>query len=294
MGLCLITGGNSGIGKAAAIALAQAGFQVIIACRNRERGESALKDIKRESGKEGVSLLVMDMAESASIRAAAAEFLTSQQSLDVLIHNAADFDISRNERLLTSEGLESVWATNHIGPVLLTQLLLPALHKSPQGRIITIASQGLLMHPFLKVDFEDPEFKRRPYSVEKAYYQSKLAQVMWTYQLAQELRGSRVSVNCIRVSNVRIDISRYPNLPQAMKRLYALKSRFSISPQEMAACYLRLAKDPEFASLSGGYFDEKARQVSSSAFSRKPEAIAALMRLTNSYLSGKKGEADGR
>jgi NAD(P)-dependent dehydrogenase (short-subunit alcohol dehydrogenase family) len=98
--------------------------------------------------------------------------------LDVLIHNAATFDIRQKERVLTEEGIEKVWATNHVGPVLLTDLLLPAVKRSEQGRIITISSKGLISYPFLRVDLADAEFARRKFSVQKAYYQSKLAQVM--------------------------------------------------------------------------------------------------------------------
>ncbi|MDZ7836004.1 MAG: hypothetical protein U5K84_12450 [Alkalibacterium sp.] len=95
-----------------------------------------------------------------------------------------------------------------------------------------VASQGLMMHPFLKVDLEDPEFRDRKYSVAKAYHQSKLAQVMYTYWLAEQLEGTGITANCIRVTNVKIDIERYPDISDTMKKMYSVKSRFSISPEK--------------------------------------------------------------
>jgi len=178
--VCVITGANSGIGKAAAVQIAQQGHQVVMACRSRERGEAALQDVRRESGSDLVELMVLDMSSQASIRAFAAAFLAQYAVCDVLIHNAAAFDIRQKARKVTDEGIESIWATNHVGPVLLTNLLLEALQRSEQGRVITISSKGLAVYPFLKVDLADPEFKQRKFSVHKAYYQSKLAQVMYT------------------------------------------------------------------------------------------------------------------
>ena len=96
------------------------------------------------------------------------------------MHNAADFDIARKAPRFSEDGIERVWATNHLGPVLLTELLLPALRRSPGGRILTVASRGLSLYPRLTVDLEDPEFRKRRFSVQKAYYQSKLAQVMYS------------------------------------------------------------------------------------------------------------------
>ena len=165
--ICLITGANSGIGKAAAIEIAQKGFRVIIGCRNRLRGEEALKEIKTSSTNEDIELLVIDLSSKKSIQDAVNEF--QHDHLDVLVHNAAEFDISRKKPVLSSDGIESVWATNHVGPVLLTQLLMEKMKASKHARIVTISSKGLIVHPKLEVDLEDPEFKNRKFSVAKTY-----------------------------------------------------------------------------------------------------------------------------
>jgi len=282
--ICLITGGNSGIGKAAAIQLAQKGCKVIIACRNIERGKIAVDEIRSKSSSSNVEMICIDMSSQQSIRTGAEILLKSYERLDVLIHNAADFDVSRKNPVYSTENIETVWATNHIGPVLLTDLLLPLIKKSNDGRIITVASKGLMLYPFLKINIQNPEFRGQKYSVAKAYYQSKLAQVMYTYWLADKLKRDHITVNCIIVPNVKIDISRYPNLSAFMKFLYSIKSKFSISPDDMARVYTALALDDKYKGVTGKCFDEKLRIVKSSPYSYKKENIEQLMKRTYDFI----------
>ncbi len=281
---CIITGANAGIGKAAAIQIAEQSYSVILACRNLERGEAALKDIKAASGSDNITLLQLDISKQSSIKAFAKNVLAQHETIDCIIHNAAHFDISQKAPEITEDGIESIWATNHIGPVYLTSLLLDSLKKSEQGRIITVASKGLILYRKLKIDLQDPEFKNKKFAVAKAYYHSKLAQVMYTYWLANELKDSNVTVNCSRVTNVKIDINRYPNISKFSKFMYGLKSRFSISAEEMARAYTYLATSPELSTTSGKYFDEHNKKVGSSNYSQQPEALEALMELSKSYL----------
>lgn len=281
---CLITGANSGIGKQAAIQLAQAGFRVIIGTRNRKRGENALSEIKEESKSKEVELLEIDMSSKKSIIGASKELNQQIESLDVLIHNAADFDISRKQPKKSVDGIESIWATNHIGPILLTNSVIDLIKKSNQGRIITIASQGLVIHPRLTIDLNDPEYKDRKFSVPNAYYQSKLAQVMYTYWLAETLKNTAITVNCIRVTNVKIDTSRYPNISGFMKFMYSIKSRFSISPYDMAKTYTYLATSPDLDKTTGKYFNEKNKTVDSSPYSLKKENIESVMKISMKFI----------
>lgn len=279
--VCIITGGNSGIGKAAAIQIAQQGHKVIIACRSQQRGAAALADIRQQANSDAVELMIVDMSLQSSIHAFAQAFLARYDVLDVLIQNAAAFDIRQKQIVFTEEGVEKIWATNHVGPVLLTDLLLDALKRSEQGRIITISSKGLVTYPFLKVNLDDPEFRERKFSVQKAYYQSKQAQVMYTYWLAKMLAGTAVTANSIRVTNVQIDVDeRYPHLPTLLRKMYALKSRFSITPEEMAKAYTYLALSPEVAQTSGKYFDDPEHIVDSSAYTHDWESIEKVMQIT--------------
>lgn len=284
--VCLITGGNAGIGRAAAIQLAEQGADVMVASRSRDRGEEAVAAIKRESGNDTVSLVIMDLSSKPSIQAACDAFKADHDRLDVLIHNAADFDITRKEPVYSEEDVETVWATNHIGPVFLTHMVMGELSRSEEGRVITVASKGLLTHPFLKVNLEDPEFRKGSFRVAKAYYQSKLAQVMYTYWLAERFRGTSMTANCVRVTNVKVDMDRYPNVSSFLKWLYSIKSRFSISPERMAETYVWLALSPDVAGASGGYFDENRHRVASSRYSTDPTNIRLVMESTERYVPG--------
>lgn len=282
--LCIITGANSGIGKQAAIQIANTGAHVIIACRNEARGLTALADIQASLSGGLAELKLLDMASQASIRSFADDINNTFSKVDVLIHNAADFDIARKQAQFSPDGVESVWAANHVGPVLLTELLMDKLKASADGRIITISSKGLLVKPGAKVDLIDPEFKIRKYSVTDAYYQSKRAQEMFTLHLAGQLAGTSVTANCIRVTAVKIDISRYPNLSRVARMMYALKSKASISPEQMAQTYTYLALSDEVKGISGKCFNEKNQTVAMNDYSTNPENITDVMKLTSQYI----------
>lgn len=282
--ICFITGGNSGIGFAAAKLFAKNGYIVIIGCRNHERGVVAVKEITASSGNNEVSFIEIDMSSQESIRLASKKLHDSYKAIDILIHNAADFDISRKSPIYSVDGVELVWATNHIGPVLLTRLVLDLIKQSPQGRIITISSQGLMLYQKLEINHNDPEYRNSTFSVEKAYYQSKLAQVMYTYYLSEYLKDSNITINCIRVTNVKIDISRYPNISGFMKWLYSIKSKFSITPEKMAETYFYVATSPELIGVTGKYYDENNKFVKSSSYSYNKDELEKLIETTERFI----------
>jgi NAD(P)-dependent dehydrogenase (short-subunit alcohol dehydrogenase family) len=147
---------------------------------------------------------------------------------------------------------------------LLTNLLLDTMKRSSPARILNVASKGLLLFPRLTIEFDNLDGRRR-YSTQHAYYHSKLAQVMFTCDLAERLVGSGVTVNCIRVTNVQIDPARLTHLGPTARFAYSIKRRMSITPERMAEAYVRLALDPEFERVSGKLFDEGCREVSPSA-----------------------------
>ena len=229
----------------------------------------------------------MDLSSRHSILSGVEAFRSAgHDRLDVLIHNAADLDVARKEPTYSADGVETVWATNHVGPVLLTQQLEPELLRARQGRVITVSSQGLLLHPGLRVRLDDPELRGEGFRVDRAYYQSKLAQVMYTFWLAERYRDTAVTANCVRVTNVKIDLTRYPNLSPLMRALYSVKSRFSISPSEMAEVYTWLALSSEVAHVSGGYFDHKKRRVRAGRYAENPANVRDVMELTEHYVPG--------
>lgn len=278
--ICLITGANSGIGKESAILIAQQDYKVIIACRNPEKGNRAVKEIKKQSGKNSIELKIVDMSLQESVRNLSVELHREYERIDVIIHNAAIFNIRQKDPILTKEGIESVWATNHIGPVLLNQLIIDLIKKSDDGRIITISSKGLLAKPSLKINLIDPEFRNRKYSIVNAYYQSKLAQMMYTIWLSEELRDSKIIVNSIRVPAVKVDLSKFPNLSGFMKAMYKLKSRFSLSPVKMAETYKYFATSKDLLGITGKYFDENNQEVKFSNYQRDRNEIEKLKELT--------------
>ena len=282
--ICIVTGANSGIGREAAEQLARENFHVVMACRNMGRGEATLRKIKERNPSASIELMAVDMGLLHSVRNMAELFSNKYDRLDVLIHNAAIFNITQKTAERTPEGIESIWATNHLGPVLLTALLLGKLDKSENGRIITISSKGLLAKPFLKVNLEDPEFKVRPFNVVNAYYQSKLAQTMFTYWIAEKLKGTKITANCIRVTAVKVDIARHPELSALMKWVYKQKSKRSLTPKEMAKTYVYLAEDKRIGKTSGKYYDERNLAVQSNRYTNDKDQIALVMKLTQDYI----------
>lgn len=259
----IVTGANSGIGKAAAIQLATQGATVIMACRSLERGGKALEEVKESSASKKVALMQLDLSSQASIRKFAAGFKSNYSKLDVLIHNAANFDHTLKTPLMTEDKIETVFATNHVGIVLLTHLLLDLLKQNAPSRIITIASKGLMTYPFLDIEFDNINGERK-FNLQHAYYHAKLAQVMYTYDLAEQLQGTGVTVNCVRVTNVAIPDERLTHLPVWLRKVYNLKRKMAITPERQAETYVYLAADPDLEKVTGGYWDENNKQVNSS------------------------------
>lgn len=275
----IVTGANSGIGKAAAKHMAAQGHCVILACRNMEKAEAAQKEIGGNS-----QIAELDLASRRSVQAFTNWAHQELGEIDVLINNAADFNLSKKEREITPDGFERIWFTNHLAPVLLTDRLMDRIIASPQGRIINVSSKGLLARPFQTVEVEDPMFGKRPFTPAAAYYQSKLAQNIYTVWLAHQLSGTMATANCIRVTNVKLDMNRHPELPQWMKNLYTLKSIFSIAPEQMAETYAKAALDPDLENISGALIDYPLKRVPFSAYAKDPLCIERVMNLTYKQL----------
>ena len=252
---CIITGGNSGIGFAAAKQIAEKGYAIVLICRNEQRAKKACKDIIEMTGNTAVSYIIADLSNMRAVRKAATDYLSTYDTLDVLINNAADFDLSVKKPVLTADGMERQFATNVAAPFLLTRLLFGAIKQSGNGKVINISSQGLCVYPFIKLNFEHLNGEHS-YSPSKTYYQNKLALLMWSLYMADKQK--KVKIHAVRVTNVKIDISRYNNLHPLLKKMYAIKSKFSISTEEMAKVYTALATTDEYA---GFLYDEKMKEV---------------------------------
>jgi retinol dehydrogenase 14 len=197
--LCLITGATLGIGKATAMGLANMGAGVVMVGRDRGRGEAALAEIKEKSTNASVDLLLADLSSQEDIRRLADEFKETHPRLDVLNNDAGLF---RSERMTTAEGLETTFAVNHLAYFLLTTLLLDVLKASAPSRIVNVSSGD---HNNGTIDFDDLQGEKG-YKGPKAYSQSKLANVLFTYELARRLQGTGISANCLHPgAGVRTD-----------------------------------------------------------------------------------------
>ncbi|WP_222599454.1 SDR family NAD(P)-dependent oxidoreductase [Aquibacillus kalidii] len=280
--VCVITGANAGIGKRAAFQLAQLGAKVIIVSRNEGSGKKAVEEISKETKNNHVYFFKGDLSYQASIKNLANEIIAQWNEINVLIHNAANFDLSMKQASLTEDRVETIFATNHLGPVLLTNLLLDLLEKG-KARVITIASKGLLAYPLMRIDFNNLNGEQS-YSPTKAYYQSKLAQLMFTYKAAEVLKTKGITINAIRVPSVQLDEGRLEHVPALMRKLYKVKRKFSITPEKMAETYVYLAASPDLQHVTGKYFNEDNEIISSSKYSYNQVEIDRLWEYSNELI----------
>ena len=255
--VCLITGATSGIGKATAMGLANMGANVVMVGRDRRRGEAALAEIKEKSGNASVHLILADLSSREEIRRLAGEFKEAYPRLHVLINNAGLF---RSERIATADGLEMTFAVNHLAYFLLTNLLLDVLETSAPFRIVNVSSGD---HTNGTIDFDDLQGEKG-YKGAKVYSQSKLANVLFTYELARRLEGTGVSANCLHPgAGIRTNFGSgvsgvFGFVVRAMKPLM-------MSPEKGAETPIYLASSPEVESLNGRCFVKNAEARSSAA-----------------------------
>jgi NAD(P)-dependent dehydrogenase (short-subunit alcohol dehydrogenase family) len=271
--VAVVTGATGGIGKEIARGLARLGATVVIGARNAERGNATWDEITRDTGNTNVFVLPLDVASLASIRAFAPTFSEKFDRLDVLVNNAGAWF---TDRRLSPDGYELTFATNVLGPHLLTRLLLPQLRKSSPSRIVNIVSAMAANY-----DVTDLMFERRKFDGFKAYGQSKQALRMLTWGLASQLEGSGVTANAAAPGFVRTDFNR--NTHGFMSAMIGLSARlFAVTPEKGADTPLWVASAPELSGANGKYFD--ARQEKDGKF-RDAAAIADLERRCDEYAS---------
>ncbi|TSA37194.1 MAG: SDR family oxidoreductase [Porphyromonadaceae bacterium] len=253
--IILITGANSGIGKATATALAEMGARVVMMSRDLVKGEKARQEVIRVSKNNQVDLMQCDLASMISIRRFAAEFIAKYPRLDVLINNAGIFT---DKRMETADGFEYQIGVNHFGHFLLTLLLLDLLKRSSPARIINVSSGA---HFGGKIDFDDIQLQHK-YSAWKSYAQSKLANVLFTYELAHRLSGTGITVNCLHPGFVktRFAFNRESEKPNWMIKLM---KPFTIPPANGAETSVYLAASPEVEGVTGKYFAKRKEKASS-------------------------------
>lgn len=266
----LITGGNTGIGKQTAIALARMGASVTITSRNPDKGAAALADIRRAAGSDAVECMRLDLASLASVRSFAAEFLATHPRLDVLVNNAG---LTLSQRSETEDGFESTFGINHLGHFALTGLLLERLKHSAPARIVVLSSdahRGALRG----LDFDDLQ-ARRGYSAMGSYCKSKLANLLFTLELAERLQGSGVTVNAVHPGVVATEFAGADDVPGLFGYLVKVSHLFSISPEKGARTSVHVASSPAIEGVTGKYF-VRSKQVRPSRAALDKQAALRL------------------
>ncbi len=256
-----VSGTTHGIGLITARELAAAGFRVLMGCRNMQRGMLVRDHLIRSTGNAEVEVIGLDLGANRSVRECAAEVQERTDRLAVLVNNAGMMSTTRE---LSEDGIELTFAVNHLGPFLLTELLLDLLRASAPARIVNVASRAHLRGS-LDLDRPLSEGRYRPMA---AYSRSKLANVVYTLELAERLRGTGVTVNCLHPGVVATNI--LPSSSRPMKLATGFAKRFMLSPEKGAATTLYLATSPEVEGISGGYFDQHRRRDEPAAAARDP------------------------
>jgi len=252
--VCVVTGATSGIGKATATALARLGAQVVLVGRDRGRGEATAAEVAA-AGALLPRLEIADLASMAQVRALAGR-LGALERIEVLVNNAG---LMAGQRRVTADGFDEVFAVNHLAPFLLTSLLLGQLTAAAPARVITVTSGA---HTGARLDLDDPQLERG-WDGWRAYANSKLANILFTRELARRLEGTGVTANCAHPGMVRTRFGREARLP--MRAAVTLGRPFMLSPQRGASTIVYLATSPEVARASGGYYVKRQRREPSAA-----------------------------
>jgi len=255
--IVLITGGTGGIGRATAIGLAKSGARVGITGRDRGRAEQAADAIRRESNNGAVDVFVADLSSQSDVRRLARDVLAAYPRLDVLINNVGGFWAHRHE---TADGLEHTFALNHLAPFLLTNLLIDRLRACAPARIVTVSSGAQSMG---RIDFDDL-MGEQTYSGQRAYNQSKLANVMFTYELARRLDGSGVTANTLHPGVTRTAFGAEDGT-RVMAPIIAALRPFMRSPKRGAETSVFLASSPAAAGITGHFFENRKARPSQKA-----------------------------
>lgn len=245
----VVTGGNSGIGFETALGLAAAGARTLITARDRAKGERAVEEIQQRSGSDQVELVVFDLASLASVRAGAEEILRRCPVLHVLVNNAG---LVLSQRSETVDGYETTFAVNHLGPFLLTTLVCKRLEECAPARIVNVASTA---HTQARngMPFDDLQ-SRTNYAGMRVYGESKLANILFTVELAKRLAGTGVTVNCLHPGTVATGYGRDGDTTGLLAFGLKIAKPFLLTPAKGARTSIYLASSPEVEGVTGKYF----------------------------------------
>ena len=270
--ICVVTGANSGIGKETAIALAKLGATVVMACRNEERGEAALREVLSTSGGEA-ELMVVDVGEVESVDRFASAFYAKYDHLDVLVNNAG---IWSNERKENSRGYEMMFAVNHLGYFYVAHKLLPALKKAGGARVVNVSSEA---HRSAKPDLDDVNWSNRKYKSVQAYGDSKLFNIWFTKEFSRRYANCGITTNCLHPGVVNTNLAD-GGLVGLFWRVFG---SFLKTPEQGAQTQIYLASSPDVEGVTGKYF-KNCQSVPPRAIADDTERASALWDLSEKLL----------
>ena len=245
---CIVTGANAGIGRAITLGLAKMGATVVLVCRNQARGEAALNEIVKESGNNSLFLFLADLSSQSSIRQLVTDFKAEYDTLHVLINNAGVIPSQRTE---TEDGLETQFAVNYLAGFMLTNLLLDTLKAGASARIINISSN---VHHSAAINFDDLQ-SRQSYNPQHVYAQTKLGNILFTYELARRLQGTRLTANCLHPGVVPTKL--FSDYSGGQRGPGFISKLLYSTPEKGAQTPLYLASSPEVEGVSGKYFNNR-------------------------------------
>jgi len=277
--LCMVTGANSGMGKVTALSLARMGAHVVVTCRNQSKAEQTRDEIADASHSNDVTCLWGDLSSQAQVRQLAESFNSKFDTLDVLVNNAGMLDSART---LTEDGIERTFAVNHLACFLLTNLLLDPLRQAGQGRVVTVASD---VHRLAKYDPDNLQLEHG-YGAYKAYCLSKLANIMFSHELAKRLAGTNVTANCCHPGYVGSNFGSSANL--LFRIVMAVSRPFLSSTDKGSRTAIYLATSPQVSGISGEYFEKQkiAKPAASFDAARTRELWQISARMTGLADSG--------
>jgi NAD(P)-dependent dehydrogenase (short-subunit alcohol dehydrogenase family) len=256
----VVTGANSGVGRATAEALARAGATTVMTARSKERGERALSDLRASTGSDRMRLVVFDLGDLVSVGEGAEEILEHCPQIDVLVNNAGLVLSRRSE---TKDGYESTFAINHLGPFYLTRLLTSRLKASAPARVVNVAS--VAHRGARRLDFDDLQ-TTKGYAAMKAYSRSKLANILFTNELAERLGPFGVTANSVHPGTVASGFAQDDDAKGFLSFGLKLIKPFILTPERGARTSVYLASSPEVAGVTGQYFVKcRLRQTSEGA-----------------------------
>ncbi|MEA2069979.1 MAG: SDR family oxidoreductase [Asgard group archaeon] len=275
--ICLITGANSGIGKATTRYLVELGAHVVMVVRNKEKGENAIADIRKYTKHGSMELMLCDFAYQEQIHDLVTQYKNEYDQLDILVNNHG---IYLSKKKFTAEHIQKSFAVNHLGYFLLTNLLLNGVSSYSPGKIINVSSGSYAL--VRKWPLDDYNFNKRKYRGFRAYAESKLYNIMFTYSLAKKLKESGITVNTYSPGFTNTNLGR--NYRGLMKLFLWFSNLIAKSPEEGAKTAKYLAASPETTSITGKYFVDCVIQETSDLTYREDlqeELWKTSMKLTN-------------